>query len=175
MKQLILVLAVILVCSCGTTNVVYDYDEQQDFSKYKTYAFFPDMNSGLSDIDQKRLISVTEAAMNSKGFTRSDIPDIFLNFETVFSKQASNNNLGVGLGGGGGGGINVGVGGNIPIGGPLTYLELTLDFVDVKNDALVWQAITRKRFYPNATPEKRRMFFQKVIEKALVKYPPQQK
>ncbi len=175
MRQIAFSLLIVLSTSCGTVNIVYDYDEQQDFASYQTYAFFPEMNSGLSDIDQKRLLSATEAAMKTKGLIKSETPDIYVNFETVFTKEASNSNLGVGLGGGGGRGVNVGVGGNIPIGGPQTYLELTFDFVDVKKDALVWQAITRKRFYTNSSPEKRTLFFQRLVEKSLAKYPPQKK
>lgn len=174
MKRMIFLFVLLLLVSCGGTYTIYDYDEQQDFSIYKTYAFYPEMSSELSDLDQKRLLAVTEVAMQSKGFTKSEIPDIYMNFKTIINKTPSRNSIGVGVGSGSGG-VSIGVGGSIPIGGPETFLELTIDFVDVKKDELVWQAIAERRFHPNASPDTRTNFFQKIIEKSLIKYPPKKK
>ncbi|WP_109851147.1 DUF4136 domain-containing protein [Aquimarina sp. AU58] len=174
MKHAGLFFFLVLLISCGVTHTIYDYDEQQDFSIYKTYAFYPEMSSGLNDLDQKRLLMVAETVMQSKGFTKSETPDIYMNFKTIINKAPSRNSIGVGVGSGSGG-VSIGVGGSIPIGGPETFLELTIDFVDVKKDELVWQAIAEKRFYPNASPDARTNFFQKIIEKSLVKYPPKHK
>ncbi|WP_025665897.1 DUF4136 domain-containing protein [Aquimarina megaterium] len=174
MKHAGLFFFLVLLISCGVTHTIYDYDEQQDFSIYKTYAFYPEMNSGLNDLDQKRLLMVTETVMKSKGFTKSETPDIHMNFKAIMNKTPSRNSIGVGVGSGSGG-VSIGVGGSIPIGGPETFLELTIDFVDVKKDELVWQAIAERRFYPNASPDVRTNFFQKIIEKSLVKYPPKNK
>ncbi len=164
----------VVLASCGVTNVVHDYDEQQDFSIYKTYDFYPEMESGLNDLDLKRLLEVTEAAMQARGFIRSETPDIYINFKSATAKEPSRNSVGVGVGSGGRG-VNIGIGGAIPIGGPQTYLELTTDFVDVKRDELVWQAIAQKQFNPNASPNTKTDFFYRIIEKSLVKYPPKRK
>ncbi len=174
MKPIVLFIFMLVLCSCGGTYVVHDYDEKLDFSGYKTYNFYPEMDSGLSELDQKRLLLVTESLMQTKGFTRSETPEIYINFESTVTKEASGNTIGVGVGGGNRSGVNIGVGGNIPIGSN-TYLELTIDFVDVKKDELVWQAIAKKQFHPNASPNTKTYFFQKVIKKSLDKYPPEKK
>lgn len=169
---------VLLLVSCGVTNVIHDYDEQQDFSIYKTYNFFPEMQTGLNELDHKRLLRVTDSLLQAKGLVKSDSPDLYINFKTQSRKEASNTNIGVGVGGGSvgrGGGINIGVGGAIPIGGPVTFMEVTTDFVDVQRDELVWQAVAEKRFYPNNAPSVHEQFFQKVLEKSLTKYPPKKK
>lgn len=174
MKPIIFFVFIGLLCACGSTYVVHDYDEKQDFSVYKTYNFYPEMNSGLSELDQKRLLSVTDLLMKNKGFTWSENPEIYVNFKSVITKEASGNSIGVGVGSGGGRGVNVGIGGNIPI-GTNTYLELTIDFVDVQKDELVWQAVAKKRFYPNASPNTKTDLFEKMVKKSLEKYPPEKK
>ncbi|GAA4275148.1 DUF4136 domain-containing protein [Aquimarina gracilis] len=154
--------------------MIHDYDEKQDFSIYKTFNFYPEMNSGLSELDQKRLLLVTESFMQTEGFARSETPGIYINFTSQITKEASGNTIGVGLGGGGGGGVNVGIGGNIPIGSN-TYLELTMDFVDVTKDELVWQAIVKSKFHQNASPNTKTELFHRMIKKSLDKYPPEKK
>lgn len=174
MKYITLLLLLLLLTSCGTIYTAHDYDEKQDFLIYKSYDFYPEMDSGLNDLDQKRLLKEIEIAMQNKGLVKSETPDIFINFKTAITKKASRNSIGVGVGSGGGG-IGIGVGGSIPIGGPETYLELTTDFIDVKRNELVWQAIAEKRFRSNASPDVHSAFFQKIIEKSLSEYPPKKK
>ncbi len=174
MKKLVILFFSVFLVSCGASNLVYDYDEKQDFSTYKTYNFFPEMNLGLSDLDQKRLIEVTETIMKNKGFVKAINPDVYINFNAVTTRRASNNNVGVGIGGGSSG-IGIGVGGSIPIGGPKIYMKITTDLVDVKRDELVWQVVTEKRFYPHASPQVRIEFFQKIMNKAMMGYPPEEK
>lgn len=172
MKPIPLLVLIALFCSCGSAYVVHDYDEEQDFSIYRTYNFYPEMNSGLSELDKNRLVAITDSYMQTKGFTRSGTPEIYINFKSRVTKEASGNSIGVGIGGGGGSGVNIGVGGNIPIGSN-TYLELVIDFVDTKKDALVWQASTKKQFSPNASPNTKIYIFKKIIEKSLAKFPPE--
>ncbi|TPN84021.1 DUF4136 domain-containing protein [Aquimarina algicola] len=174
MKYIGFLFLALMMVSCGSTQTVYDYDEQQDFSVYKTFAFYPEMNSGLSELDQKRLLAVTEEAMNAKGLVFSNTPDIFVNFKTERNKTSSRNSIGVGVGSGGRG-VNIGIGGAIPIGGSQTYLKLTMDFVDASKDQLIWQAVSEKQFYPNASPNTRTQFFQRIVAKALAKYPPKRR
>ncbi|GAA4279317.1 DUF4136 domain-containing protein [Aquimarina mytili] len=171
MKQISLLFFLLILTSCGSTYVVHDYDEQQDFIVYKTYDFFSEMDSGLTELDHKRLLAVTEAAMQDIGLTKSENPDIYIDFKTIIKEGPSRNSIGVGVGSGGGG-VNIGIGGAIPIGGPQTFLEVTTDFVDAKKGQLVWQAIAERRFFLKASPDSRISFFQKIMQKSLAKYPP---
>jgi hypothetical protein len=59
MKHFLSILTVLLLVSCAPIYVNYDYEEATDFSKYKTYQYFGDMETGLSQLDTKRLLECT--------------------------------------------------------------------------------------------------------------------
>ncbi len=171
MRYLFLLLVLTLCFSCGVTSTTHDFDEHTNFSLYKTYNFYPNMDSGLSELNHKRVLEITDAFMQSKGLLKSETPDIYVNFNTATFKHASQNRMGIGIGSGGGG-IAIGIGGDIPIGGPVTFLEFTTDVIDTRRNELVWQAIAEKRYNPNDSPNAHTSFFRKIIERSLAKYPP---
>ena len=171
MKLLRILLFCVLISSCNSPRAVYDYDQQAEFSQYNTYNIFPEFNSGLSQLDERRLLSSLENALQEENLSEAANPDLYLNVYTEEFREPSRNSLGVGVGGGGGN-VGVGVSGGIPIGGPETYLKLTFDLIDARNDALVWQAVVESRFDLNASPEKRQKRFHKIVQKALKGYPP---
>ena len=173
MKFTLFTIAALFLCSCTTTTAVLDYDEQQDFSIYKSYNYFPEMKTELNELDQKRLVAVADSLMIAKGFTKLEHPDLYINFKTQSHFEASNSSIGVGVGSGGG--VNIGLGGAIPLGGPQKFLKITTDFVDVNRDELVWQVITERRFPENGIPADRESFFEKVVSKSLTHYPPKKK
>ena len=67
MKIISFLLVVFLMMSCAPIKVNYDYDSATNFEKYKTYNYYPNMNTGLSDLDTKRLLDVSESSYNPKG------------------------------------------------------------------------------------------------------------
>ncbi|RZS99118.1 DUF4136 domain-containing protein [Aquimarina brevivitae] len=171
LKYINLLFLTVLFVSCGSTRVVYDYDDTQDFTKYQTFGFYPDLATGLSELDEERLLELTKSVLQAKGFEFSENPDVYINFNTATFKRASNNSIGVGVGSGGGA-VNVGVGGAIPIGGPVTYLELTVDLVDAKENDLKWQAIAEQKFNQGASPNTKKQIFERLLLKIFKKYPP---
>ena len=100
MKHFLIFVSIITFISCGSTKVAYDYDEQIDFSQYKTYNFMTDMDSGLSQLDLNRLLDATEAVLQSKGFTKSETPDLLINIIADQYEDVQRNSVGVGIGGG---------------------------------------------------------------------------
>ena len=56
MKKILALLTVITFTSCASIYVNYDYEKQTDFTKYKTYNYYSDIESGLSELDTKRLL-----------------------------------------------------------------------------------------------------------------------
>ena len=100
----ILIFSVILV-SCGA-SVAVDYDKQVDFSKYNSYNYFPNIDSGLNELDDKRIIKITDSLLQQRGFVKSETPQIYINFYARESVSSSRNTIGIGIGSGGG---NVGV------------------------------------------------------------------
>ncbi|MGO3182656.1 MAG: DUF4136 domain-containing protein [Aequorivita sp.] len=165
----ILVLSIFLV-SCGAT-VNVDYDKQVDFSKYNSYNYYPTIDSGLSELDDNRIIHITDSLLQQRGFVKSKTPQFFINFYAREHVSSSRNTLGIGIGGGGRSG-GIGVSGGIPIGGNIINQRLTLDFIDVQKDDLVWQAIVEGEMKERANPHQKESYYISVIEKILAKYPP---
>lgn len=161
----------LLLTSCGVARVNYDYDNQTDFTSYTTYNYFSDMETGLSQLDEKRLMDALDATLGEKGFMFAEEPDIFINIKSSVFRSQQGNNVGVGLGGGGGnigGGVSIG----IPVGGPKLTRELQIDFVDSNKDMLIWQAISESPFREGDTPIEKQEKLQAVVTKIFSKYPP---
>jgi hypothetical protein len=174
MKNLYLIFAVILLTSCSSIRVNYDYEKTQDFTQYKTYNYFTDVNTGMSELDSKRLFKALNDAMKSRGYTLSETPDFLIDIKSSEFQQARGNTVGVGVGGTGrnvGGGLSIG----LPIGQTKLGREIVFDFVDENNNGLFWQAISESNYKPNASPEKREANFIALVEKVLEGFPPETK
>ena len=170
MKFLLIICLTVLLISCGAT-VNYDYDQNTNFSEYKTYNYYPNIESGLNELDEKRIMYVTDSLLGLRGFTKSDSPQIFVNFFARESVSNSRNTIGIGIGGGGrnvGGGIS----GGIPIGGAQVNQQLTLDFIDTAKDDLVWQAVSDSKYKERASPQQKEAHYVSVLQKILKQYPP---
>ena len=161
----------LLIVSCAPIRVNYDFDKQTDFQQYKTYNYYADMKTGLSELDTKRLLNAIDVKMEAKGFTISENPDLFIDIKSEEYQAAQRQTVGVGVGGGGrnvGGGISIG----LPIGQANVNRQITIDFVDENKKQLFWQAICESSFNPKSTPEKREARLNAIVEKVLVQYPP---
>ncbi|MDF4202085.1 DUF4136 domain-containing protein [Maribacter sp. SA7] len=173
MRIFLLSVVFIVLTSCGAAKVNYDYDDQTDFTAYSTYNYFGDMETGLSELDEKRLMDALDATLGEKGFMFAEEPDMFINIKSsVYRDQASGSNVGVGLGGGNrgiGGGVSIG----IPVGGPKMTRQLQIDFVDSNKDMLIWQAISESPFREGDTPQEKSEKLQAVVDKIFSKYPPE--
>lgn len=170
MKTLKFLFVLLLSTSCGVT-VDYDYDSKTDFTKYKTYNYFSDIKSGLSELDAKRFYNALDKAMAAKGMIKSDTPDFYLDFKSSEFQENSRSTVGVGLGGSGrnvGGGISIG----IPVGTAKVNRRIVVEFVDDNNTGMFWQAVTESSINPNAKPEQREAHFVELVTKMLSKYPP---
>jgi hypothetical protein len=171
MKILKLLLVCIIIYSCGGPRAVYDYDEQVNYSTYNSIGIYPDIRSGLSELDQRRLLNSVNEALEEKGMLATTMPDLYLNIYSESYQEPSRSSVGVGIGGTGRN-VGVGVSGGIPIGGPENFLRLTFDLVDVRTDELVWQAVVDSKFDLNSSPEERQKKFDKIVDEALEGYPP---
>ena len=170
MKLLSVLIISIVLVSCGAT-VAVDYDRQTDFSKYNSYNYFPDIDSGLNELDNNRIMQITDSFLQERGFVKIETPQILINFYARESVSNSRNTIGIGIGGGGGN-MGVGVSGGIPIGGRVVNQQLTMDFIDSEKDELVWQAIAEGEMKERATPQQKEAYYISVVQKILAKYPP---
>ena len=162
---------ILLMAACSGPRAAYDYDEQVNFANFSTVAIYPEIQTGLSQLDQKRLLSSVDNVLREKNLSFSETPDLYLNIYTEEYQEQNRSSLGVGVGGTGRN-VGVGVSGGIPLGGPETYLRLTFDMVDVSNDALIWQAVVDSEFNFDAKPEARQKRFDRIVREALEAYPP---
>lgn len=157
--------------SCSSLRVDYDYDPGTDFTSYQTYNYYPDMQTGLSELDTRRLLTALDSVLLSKGFQASEEPDFLINIESREFRGPRNSSVGVGLGGGGrnvGGGVSIG----IPVGQPEREREILFDFIDSQRDFLFWQATLSSNYRENATPLERERQMRAIAVKVLSKYPP---
>ncbi|WP_273565917.1 DUF4136 domain-containing protein [Maribacter halichondriae] len=174
MRCLPIIFFVSLFISCSAVRVNYDYDKETDFSNYNTYNFYPDMQTGLTELDNKRLFKALDIALQSKGLVFSEEPDFLIDIEGRSYQAPQNTSVGVGVGGTGrnvGGGVSVG----IPVGRPNLERILQFDFVDAKKDMLFWQAISTSSLKEDLPPVVREQKFQELVVKVLKKYPPKSK
>lgn len=157
----------IFIFGCSSSNVKYDYDTQQDFSTYKTYNFYPELETGLSELDDKRLLNATDSILQIKGLVKSETPDLHVNFKSNTYQARSNTNFGVGVGVGRG---PVNVGGSFPLNGQQQRIQLIVDLIDTKTNALVWQAEIDDTQNSKQTPETRTSFFRIMLQKVFKEF-----
>lgn len=171
MKAFRILLLSLLVFGCNAPQSYIDYDEQANFSAIRSYNIIPDLQSGLSELDQERLLRSLEAGFREEGLPLAPEPDIFVNVYSEEFQQQSGNTLGIGVGGTGRN-VGVGISGGIPLGSPDTYLSLTFDIIDASSNELIWQAVVQGKFDKNASPEERQLAFDRMVAKALEDFPP---
>lgn len=171
MKKMGPLMFLMLLTACSAVRVNYDYDKETDFSDYRSYNYYPELETGLSQLDTKRLLRAVDSILQSKGLIIAEEPDFYINILSQSFRTANNNAVGVGVGGTGGnvgGGISVG----IPIGGSGLEREIIFDFVDPRKDALFWQAVSTSDLSDNAAPRTRERKLKEIASKVLAKYPP---
>ena len=92
------------IVSCSSISVSSDYENNVNYSAFKTYAFHEQgiKNSKINDIDKRRILNAIETQLATKGLTASSTPDLLVNFFTKENTDVNvytyNNNYGWGWG-----------------------------------------------------------------------------
>ncbi|MDT0641430.1 DUF4136 domain-containing protein [Zunongwangia sp. F363] len=167
-----LLLAAVFFTSCNTVRVASDYDREANFSSYNTYAFFkPGIDKAeISDLDKKRILRAIEQAMNEKGFTKSENPDLLV---SIFTKTNENINIyqnnmpGWGYGWGWspwywGSGYNTV--------NRTSEGTLYIDLIDSDDMELVWQGMGTAALAEKVERKQERI--NEIVSEILEKYPP---
>lgn len=173
-------LALTFLASCSSVRVVSDYDSKADFGTYQTYAFYKTGidKAQISDLDKKRILRAIEAEMTSRGFAKSQDPDVLI---SIFTKERErvdvyNNNFGWGYGGfynpwvwgpGWGWGWNYG-----PNVSTRTEGSLYIDVIDAKRKELVWQGRGVGTLNNTSKIEKKEERIREFVSHILKEYPP---
>ncbi|KPM31149.1 Putative lipoprotein [Croceitalea dokdonensis DOKDO 023] len=183
--------ALMALSSCSSVRVLADYDKETDFNTFKTYAFYKTGidKAQISDLDKKRILKAIEAEMDSRGFVKSQNPDLLVSIFTKEREQVDiyNNNFGwggwgwggLGWGGFGWGGWGFGPGWGWGWGGGFgpdvatrTEGSLYIDLIDTKNKELVWQGRGVGTLNNTKNIEKKEERIKKFVSQILEAYPP---
>lgn len=166
---------VIVLTSCSSVRVNQDYDKNVDFSQYKTYAYH---KAGvdkveISDLDKKRILRSIDEVMAAKGFTKSETPDLLINFFTKEREQVDVNQFNMGWGYGWGFGWSPWMWGSNTSVNRFTEGTLTIDVIDAKKKELIWQGQGEGVLTKNV--DKKDEKIKEFVSKILEQYPPQKK
>ncbi len=169
------ILALFVLSSCSSVRVLSDYDKEVNFNGYKSYAFYKTGidKAQISDLDKKRILRAIESQMGTKGFVKSDSPDILVSIFTKEREQVDiyNNYWGPGFGWGwnpyfwgpGFGGSQVST---------RTEGSLYIDLIDAKKRELVWQGKGVGTLANTSNIEKKEAKINEFVAKILEAYPP---
>ncbi len=162
----------LLLSACASVGVNHDYQPNTDWAAYRTYAFYPGMETGLTELDTRRLLAAVEEVLREKGYGQSEEPDFMINIFSESYQEVSDSSVGVGIGGTGsnvGGGISVG----IPVSSSSLKRRITFDLIDAGKDQLIWQAISKDSFRDSDKPHQREERLAAVAQKVFSEFPPE--
>ncbi|MGB3152353.1 MAG: DUF4136 domain-containing protein, partial [Maribacter sp.] len=169
------------------------YDQKADFNGYKSYAFYKTGidKAQISDLDKKRILRAIESEMGTRGFVKSESPDILI---SIFTKEEErvdiyNNNFGFGgwgglggwgwggFGGWGWGGLGWGPGFGWGWGGgnqvsTSTQGSLYIDLIDTQSKQLVWQGKGEGTLANTKNIDKKQQRIEQFVSQILEQYPP---
>ncbi|RFN58691.1 DUF4136 domain-containing protein [Marixanthomonas ophiurae] len=168
MKYVLSFYMLLVLVSCSTTMDV-QHDKTIDLSSYKTYSFYPTIDSNLPEEETKRVLQVIALQLYKQGYEKSKTPDFYVNFfveenssyrpisseeknnYTETRKEKADTNR--------------------------IYLKtiaidqlLYLDIVDVKKDQLAWNVVIKGFIEEPITDERLFQYYSERIEKALKKF-----
>ncbi len=175
-------LALVLLASCSSVRVLSDYDQQANFNEYKSYAFYKTGidKAQISDLDKKRILRAIESEMASRGFMKSENPDLLISIFTKEQERVDIYNNNFGWGGAWGWGYNPyawgpgwgwGWGGGSSVSAS-TQGSLYIDLIDTKSKELVWQGKGEGTLANTANIEKKEQRIREFVTQILEQYPP---
>jgi hypothetical protein len=150
--SIIFIVAIFAGCS-SAPKVIADYDQGNDFGAYNTWDFIKDAGpdyDGYESLFSQHMMEAIELEMNKRGYTRSQNPDMFLNFNAYVqdkTKVTQSPSMGPPMGGyygyrggyyGAWGGYGYGTETRVS-----QYTEGTfnIDIIDASKMQLVWEAV----------------------------------
>ena len=88
---LIFILVFIALGGCASgPKIIYDYDHNADFGSYRTYNFFEGVGPDTGDYQSfftRYMIDAITIEMEKRGYTKSDNPDLLVNFNAVLQDK----------------------------------------------------------------------------------------
>lgn len=171
-QKLTAVLAFFLFASCASVRVASDFDKSVDFTKYKTYAYYKNGidKVEISDLDKKRILRSIDEVMASKGFVKSENPDLLVNIFTKAREEVNVNQFNAGWGYGWGFGWSpFGIGYQTSI-SRNTEGTLYIDLIDAQKKEMIWQGEGVGYLTQNTSKKDERI--KEFVSEILEQYPP---
>lgn len=165
--KILKLLFVFFLMGCSSSKVITDYDDKEDFSRFKSFDLYEDNGENLNELDVKRVSNIIQLKLEEMGLMQSQYPDFFIYFDTETSVAQNNNTIGVGFGNGG-----LGISGGIPIGGKKLNEKLIIKCIEAKTNSLFWEGSLVSVVKEKRTPEKRKVHLQEVVHEILKQFPP---
>ena len=142
-------------CSSSGGNIISDHDRSAPFGSYKTYNFMegagPDTGNYQSFFSQYMITAIT-LEMEQRGYTKSDDPDLLVNFNAILQDKTKVTTSPAPTMGGGYGsyygyrGSHYGAWGGYGYATETRVSQYTegtfnIDLIDAKKHQLVWEAV----------------------------------
>ncbi|HEY6508561.1 MAG TPA: DUF4136 domain-containing protein [Vicinamibacterales bacterium] len=174
----------VVAAAAAAQDVSYNFDQQADFTKYKTYRWVESKGGEqLDPLITKQIVDAFDLNLATKGLTKAtgDTADLLVSYQVALNqeKQMTTFDSGYGMGAGwgpryyggyyGGGGITTSTTSTIYVG------SVALEMYDAPAKKLVWRGIASKQVDTKAKPEKRTKNLNKGAAKMLKNYPPKVK
>ena len=184
MKKSLQVLTVFLffALAASAQKVGYNFDDEADFSKYKTYKWVPIRDAEpVDDLTDRQVRSAIDVELSEKRLqlTEDDSPDLYVGYQVSIQQEKQINTLDSSWGygpswgrqwhGGWGAGTSTSTTSTISVG------TFALDMYDRVDHKLVWRGVATRTLNPTLKPKKRQQRIEKGAAKLLKNYPPKGK
>jgi len=175
-------LSLLLLVSCALgQDVRYNFDNNTNFSRFKTYKWVIIKDARTAnDLVTKQIKTAVDAELATKGLTRvdDDSANLFIGYQAGIGQEKEFTSFSSDWGYGGGwyrgGWYGAGGGMSTTTGSTSTIYvgQLALDMYDSANHDLVWRGVASKTLDPKAKPDKQQKNLAKAVKKLLKNYPP---
>jgi hypothetical protein len=180
MRTIILVVITVVIVffiNCSSYTVRFDYDQEQDFSMFKSFDFYPIPKEIGADSNPMVVNRIKEAVIRElepKGFSQADTdPDLFIAIHTESKDKFNITHWGYhyapydyywrGYGYWYGGGIDV---------HPYEEGTLILDFVRADEEEMIWRGEASRALPSRSTPEEVDRLVNQAVARILENFPP---
>lgn len=183
-RKILLSLVLLAACIASAQDVRYNFDQNADFSKYKTYKWVTLKNAAkLDDLLDKQIKAAVDAELAQKGLSKveEESADLYVGYQAAVGQEKQFTSYSSDWGYGGGwyrGGWYGPSGGMSTTTGQTSTIykgQLAIDMYDSANHSLVWRGLGSKTLDPKAKPDKQQKNLQKAVTKILKNYPPTRK
>lgn len=155
------VFMLLLVSSCKSTYIAYDYAKDADFAKYVTFNFY-EPSSGLTDQENESMMDEIQNNLEEKGLESKLIAKSSIHFEVAFY-ETNVSNVPITI---------FEVTSGIDLSRSNFYMELTIEVADALTNELLWQGVIEKRINSGLNEENKDKIFKEMVDEVMATYPP---